>query len=42
MSVDFFLHKMGYNFFTIPLLSLKEVKQLIDGNQLSQDRSQGE
>ena len=35
MSIESFLHSKGYNFFTIPRLSYKEIQQLLDGEKLS-------
>jgi hypothetical protein len=34
MSVESFLHSKGYNFFTIPNLTYKEIQQLLDGEKL--------
>jgi L-arabinose isomerase len=32
LSVQSFLHSKGYTYFTIPYITYKEIKQLIDGD----------
>ena len=34
LGTDAYLHKLGYTFFTIPKLTYKEIKQLIDGDKV--------
>lgn len=35
LSIEHFLHGKGYNYFTIPNLSYKEIQQLLDGEKLA-------
>jgi len=34
LTLHYFLHERGYNCFTIPLLTYKEIRQLLDGHKI--------